>query len=159
MMPAPVEPHDDVLRLAARGDLPALVALLADDAVAAERESGGGVLDPAYERAFEAIDADPNHELLVIESRRAIVAALQLSFLPNLTYRGGLRAQIEGVRVAAHRRGAGYGERLVGWAVERARERGCRLVQLTTDKRREAAVRFYERLGFRATHEGMKLRL
>jgi len=88
-----------------------------------------------------------------------IVGTMQLSFLPYLTYRGGWRMQIEAVRIASGHRGAGIGERLFRWAIERARERGCHLVQLTTDKARPDALRFYERLGFRASHEGMKLHL
>jgi GNAT superfamily N-acetyltransferase len=95
----------------------------------------------------------------VAEEEGRVVATLQRTFVPSLTHRGGERAQVEGVRVAASHRGRGTGRSLLGWVVERARERGCRMVQLTTDKRRPDALRFYESLGFEATHEGMKLRL
>ena len=111
-------------------------------------------------RAFEAIDRDPAHVLLVAEvDRSAVVGTLQLSFLPGLTRHGSWRAQIEAARVAADLRAQGLGSLMVRWAVEEAAARGCALVQLTTDKRRDDAHRFYERLGFEATHEGMKLHL
>ena len=147
-------------RLATRDDLPSIVALLADDALGAARESNTSPLPPSYETAFSAIDADSNNELIVVErSGDGVVAVLQLTFIPNITYRGSWRALIEGVRVARHARGIGVGEQLMLWAIARARARGCLLLQLTTDKERPDAIRFYERLGFSASHEGMKLRL
>jgi len=103
------------------------------------------------------IDRDPNQELVVLDVAGRVAGTLQLTIIPNLTYRGGRRALIEGVRVSRNDRGATQGARLVQWAIARARERGCHLVQLTTDKRRPEAIAFYERLGFAATHEGMKL--
>ena len=150
--------HDDVvIRRATEADLAAVVALLADDALGAGRESPED-LNP-YRRAFDMIDAD-DHELLVVADRAGrIVGTLQLSLLPGLSRRGSLRAQIEGVRVASGERGNALGIRLMGWAIDRAREQDCRLVQLTSDKARPDAHRFYERLGFVATHEGFKLSL
>jgi ribosomal protein S18 acetylase RimI-like enzyme len=142
-------------RRAERADLDAIVALLADDAIAAGRESAQ--LLPAHVAAFEAIAADANHELVVGEDAGELVAVLQLTFLPSLTHRGGWRAQVEGVRVASSRRGRGFGHELLRHAIERARARGCAVVQLTSDKRRTEAKRFYESLGFVASHEGMKL--
>jgi GNAT superfamily N-acetyltransferase len=140
--------------------VPAIVRLLADDPLGSTRETANGDQIPdAYWRAFQAIDADPHQLLMVAEADGQIVGTLQLTVIPSLTYTGGERAQIEGVRVAARHRGRGLGREMVLWAIERARARGCRLVQLTTDKRRPEAVRFYESLGFRPTHVGMKLSL
>lgn len=148
-----------LLRPAAEPDLPALVALLADDPLGALREGEGGAPSAAYRKAFRAIVADPNHELLVAEEDGAVVGLLQLSFLPHLTYEGGWRAQIEGVRVARDHRSRGIGRIMLEAAVERARERGCHLVQLTTDRRRPEALEFYLGLGFQDSHHGMKLHL
>jgi GNAT superfamily N-acetyltransferase len=146
-------------RRARRGDLPAIVHLLADDPLGAQREADVQPLPASYGAAFDAIDADPNQELVVAESGGAVVGVLQLTFIPSLTYRGGWRALIEGVRVAAAMRSAGVGQRLFEWAIARARARGCHLLQLTSDKTRPDAIRFYERLGFVASHEGLKLPL
>jgi ribosomal protein S18 acetylase RimI-like enzyme len=149
-----------LLRRARRQDVPAIVRLLADDPLGATREaSGTGELPAAYWRAFEAIDADPRQLLVVAELDGHVVGTLQLSFIPSLTYRGGERAQIEAVRVDAGSRDRGLGRAMVGWAIEHVRARGCRLVQLTTDQRRPDALRFYQSLGFRTTHAGMKLPL
>ena len=154
------ESHDACrLRAARAEDLPALVALLADDPLGATREAPEATVSSAYTEAFGAIDGDPNHRLIVAEDDRGVAGLLQLSFIPGLTYQGGWRAQIEGVRVAADRRGAGLGAHLIRSAIEEARARGCRLVQLTSDKRRPDALAFYERLGFSATHEGFKFHL
>ena len=148
------------IRTARREDLGAIVALLADDDLGRQREAADSMTDPAYLRAFDQIDRDPRNELLVVDDEEGGVAAtLQLTYVPSLTHRGGERAQVEGVRVASSHRGKGTGHLLLGWVVERTRERGCRMVQLTADKRRPDALRFYESLGFEATHEGMKLRL
>lgn len=144
-------------RSAARDDLETIVELLASDPLGARRERSVGPLPASYERAFAAIEADPHNELLVAELDGEVVGVLQLTLIPNLTYEGGWRAQIEGVRVAATGRGRGIGRAMIEKAIERAVGAGCRLVQLTTDKRRPEAVRFYESLGFQATHEGMKL--
>jgi GNAT superfamily N-acetyltransferase len=148
------------LREATVEDLPVIVDLLAADQLGASRDGAADAeaLGP-YLRAFEAIDADPAHLLVVAEVDGRVVATLQLSFLPGLARRGALRAQIEAVRVDAGVRGTGIGGAMVTWAVEEARRRGCALVQLTSDKRRPEAHRFYSRLGFAATHEGFKLAL
>lgn len=146
-----------LFRAARRGDVEAIVRLLADDEIGAGREQVGEEVPTFYYDAFSVIAADANNELLVAEAGGRVVGVLQLTFIPNLTYRGGWRAQIEGVRVAADRRGLGLGAALLRHAISRAEERGCILVQLTTDKRRADARRFYERLGFQSTHEGMKL--
>jgi len=145
------------IRPARREDLAALVALYADDVLGQTREAGAA--DAGYEQAFEAISADPNHMLTVGEIDGEIVATLLLSFLPGLSRNGAWRAQIEAMRVAGPLRGRGLGRQLLDWAVEEARARGCRLVQLTSDRRRPEAHRFYENAGFEPTHLGFKLSL
>jgi GNAT superfamily N-acetyltransferase len=148
------------LRRAAADDVPAIVGLLAADQLGATRDGIGCAEDlGAYRAAFAAIDRDPAHLLVVAQSGEDIVATMQLSFLPGLARRGALRAQIEAVRVGAGYRNRGLGAALLSWALREARRRQCALVQLTTDKSRTSAHRFYERLGFTATHEGMKLTL
>lgn len=131
--------------------------MLADDVLGAAREQYASPLPQSYYEAFEAIDRDPNHELIVGELDARVVAALQLTCIPDLSRRGSWRAVIEGVRVDSSLRSGGIGRKLVEWAIDRAREKGCGLVQLTSDKRRRDAIRFYESLGFVASHEGMKL--
>ncbi|MBM4242914.1 MAG: GNAT family N-acetyltransferase [Deltaproteobacteria bacterium] len=149
------------VRLATVDDLPAIVALLRDDRLGATREDAADAADAgaSYRDAFDEISRDPQHEILVLELDGAVAGVLQLSFLRCLTHRGGRRAQIEGVRIDGVRRGGGLGRVLVGDAVRRARERGCHLVQLTTDRERPDAIAFYQRLGFAGTHHGMKLHL
>ncbi|MCU1668900.1 MAG: acetyltransferase [Blastococcus sp.] len=140
--------------------MPSIVELLSDDPLGAAREGadGDGGLSP-YLRAFEAIDADPAHILLVAEVDGQVVGTMQLSFLPGLARRGARRAQIEAVRVRGSHRGSGLGQAMATWAIDEARRRGCVLVQLTSDKQRTAVHRFYRRLGFIASHEGFKLTL
>jgi GNAT superfamily N-acetyltransferase len=149
-----------VLRPAAVGDLPAIVGLLAADQLGSARD---GIRDDAdlraYQQAFAAIDRDPAHVLVVAQAGDRVVATMQLSFLPGLARRGALRAQVEAVRVHEDLRSGGLGHAMLTWAICEARQRGCALVQLTTDKSRTGAHRFYERLGFVASHEGMKLTL
>jgi mannose-6-phosphate isomerase-like protein (cupin superfamily)/GNAT superfamily N-acetyltransferase len=140
-------------------DLPRIVGMLADDALGAQREANRDPLPAGYGRAFDAIDSDPNNELVVAEIDAQVVGVLQLTFIPGITYQGGWRALIEGVRVASGHRTGGIGRQLLEWAIERARQRGCGLVQLTSDKSRPDAIRFYQGLGFSASHEGLKLRL
>jgi GNAT superfamily N-acetyltransferase len=140
-------------------DLPAIVALLADDDKGRVRETASGALDAGYGMAFAAIHADPNQRLLVGELDGAIVGTFQLRFLPGLSWRGSWRGQIEAVRIAGHLRGRGLGREMILWAIDRCRERGCRMVQLTTHASRERAHAFYERLGFEPSHVGMKLHL
>jgi ribosomal protein S18 acetylase RimI-like enzyme len=146
-------------RPATAGDLPAIVALLADDEFGRVREAAGPGLDAAYAAAFEAIAADPNQRCLVAEKAGSIVGYLQVTFIPGLSRRGAWRGQIESVRVAPSERGAGIGAAMMAEAIALCRGRGCALVQLTSDKRRRAAHRFYGRLGFAATHDGFKLAL
>jgi len=149
-------------RRATLDDVPAIVAMLADDPLGAKRERFEMPLPESYLRAFAEIDGDANNELVVACLEREqgdVVGVLQLTFIPYLTHQGSRRALIEGVRVASAHRSAGFGTRLFEWAIGRARERGCRMVQLTTDKSRPDAKRFYEALGFVASHEGMKLAL
>lgn len=141
------------------GDLPRLVRMLADDALGATREHCAEPLPESYHAAFAHIEADPNNELLVADLSGEAVGMLQLTFIPGLSRQGAWRALVEGVRVHASVRGQGVGRLLMQEAIARARARDCRLVQLTTDKKRSDAHRFYESLGFQASHEGMKLAL
>ena len=150
------------MRRAERSDLRAIVALLADDDIGARREwfdADANEVAPEYVAAFETVDGDPDELLVVACIGDDVVGTLQLTLLHHLGHRGAVRAQIEGVRVARSRRGTGIGRQLVEWALARARERGARQAQLSTDKTRVDAHRFYETLGFRATHQGMKLPL
>jgi GNAT superfamily N-acetyltransferase len=140
-------------------DLVALVRMYVDDDLGSTREGLTEPLDEAYLRAFREIDSDPRHRLVVVEDHGEIVATLQLSFLPHLVLHGAERAQIEAVRVRSDRRGGGLGETVVHWAIHEACERGCQMVQLTSNASRTDARRFYERLGFEASHVGMKLAL
>lgn len=146
-------------REATRRDVPDIVRMLADDALGRKRESYGSPLPASYYAAFDAIHGDPNNELVVACLAGRVVGVLQLTFIPYLTHRGSWRAQIEGVRVDASVRSRGVGRRLFEWAIDRAGHRGCQLVQLTSDKTRADAIRFYESLGFVASHEGFKLQL
>jgi GNAT superfamily N-acetyltransferase len=139
--------------------VPGIVRLLADDPLGAKREQYRDPLPSAYREAFTAIDADPNNELVVVELDGEVIGVLQLTYIPYLTYQGGWRALIEGVRIDSRFRSGGLGRRLFEWAIARAVERGCHMVQLTSDKARPDAIRFYESLGFIASHEGMKLPL
>lgn len=147
------------LRSATREDLADVVRLLADDALGAQREQYQSPLPEHYYAAFDAISADPNNELLVACLEGRVVGVLQLTYTPHLTYRGRWRATIEGVRVEASLRSSGAGRKMIEWVIDRARRRGCHLVQLTSDKSRPDAIRFYEGLGFVASHEGLKLHL
>lgn len=144
-------------RLATEQDLERIVEMLADDVLGATREQFVLPLPEVYREAFQAIDADPNNELIVACLDNEVVGVQQITFTPYLTRQGGWRATIEGVRTSSSVRGKGIGTELINYAVQRAKDRGCHLIQLTTDKKREDALRFYERLGFVATHEGMKM--
>lgn len=148
------------LRRATMDDVAAIVALLVDDPLGSGREGtrDGGDLAP-YVAAFDAIEKDPHQLLVVAVTGTAVVGTLQLTFIPGLSRRGALRAQVEAVRVAADHRSGGLGAAMMQWAVAAARRRGCAVVQLTTDKSRLDAHRFYDRLGFVASHEGYKLAL
>lgn len=147
------------IRRATRADLAAIVALLADDLLGKTREVASDALDPAYVRGFEAVARDPNQFLAVADCGGVVVGTLQLTFIPGVAQLGAWRGHIEAVRIASSMRGRGFGAELMGWAIEECRRRGCRLVQLTTNKQRKDAQRFYDRLGFVASHEGYKLAL
>ena len=147
-------------RRARHADLVSIVRMLADDALGGKRERLETPLPASYLKAFEAIDADPNNELWVgVDGDDNAIAVLQITFTPFLTHQGGWRASIEGVRVDKRLRSSGVGQKLIETAIDRARARACHVVQLTSDKQRPEAIRFYERLGFKTTHEGMKLSL
>ena len=149
-----------ILRRARREDVPAIVGLLQDDFLGATRESPkGAALPDSYYAAFDAIERDPNVELVVAEAEGRVVGTFQMTILTHMSFRGSRSAQLENVHVAADRRGRGAGREMMEWAIARARQKSCARVQLTTNKARKDAHRFYERLGFRATHEGMKLAL
>lgn len=145
------------VRRARADDLPAIVGMLADDHLGAQRESLDD-LTP-YEAAFAVIDNDPHQYLAICEVDGVIAGTMQLTLLPGLSHKGMTRLLIEGVRVHRDARGGGIGTRMITWAIAYAREQGCGMVQLTTDKTRADAHRFYERLGFEATHLGFKMKL
>ena len=146
-------------RTATRDDVPVIVRLLADDELGSQREKYMSPLPDEYYAAFEQIKNDPNHELIVAEVNGEVIGTLHLMFLPSISYQGGLRAQIESVRVDRECQNQGIGSRMMKWAIERAKERGAHIVQLTTHTSREDAHRFYERLGFKKSHVGMKFSL
>ena len=137
-------------------DLPTIVGLLADDVLGQGREAMGLPLYSDYLDAFEAINNDPNQVFAVFEVEGVIIGCLQLSFIPGLSRQGTWRGQIESVRVSSETRGVGLGQEMIRWAVDSCRERGCRIIQLTSDKRRQDAAKFYRALGFVASHEGFK---
>jgi ribosomal protein S18 acetylase RimI-like enzyme len=149
--------NDLVFRPAQRSDLQCIVALLADDDIGRSREDASVPLNSRYIEAFDALQRDPNQLLAVLVVGGAVVGCVQISFIPGLSRLGIWRGQIESVRIASSSRGEGLGRRLLEWAIGECRNRGCGLVQLTSDKARHDARRFYESLGFRASHEGMKL--
>ncbi|WP_318202487.1 GNAT family N-acetyltransferase [Streptomyces sp. SCL15-4] len=145
------------IRAATADDLPAIVGMLADDPLGAQRESPDD-LTP-YRTALERLAADPNQHLVVAVREGRVIGTLQLTIIPGLSHRGATRALIEAVRIHADERGSGLGSRLIEWAIGTSRRLDCRMVQLTSDKTRTDAHRFYERLGFTASHEGFKLPL
>ena len=150
---------DLTFRRAHRADLEQIVDLLVDDLIGAKREDGSRPLNAKYVAAFEAIARDENQFLAVVEEAGEIVGCLQLSFIPGLSRLGMWRGQIESVRIKSSRRGSGLGHKMLHWAIEQCRAHECELVQLTMDKTRADTLRFYESLGFKASHEGMKLEL
>lgn len=145
------------IRPAVADDLPAIVAMLADDPLGATRESPDD-LTP-YVAAFQRLADDPNQRLVVAVREGRVVGTLQLTIVPGLSRKGATRSIIEGVRVHADERGSGLGTRFIEWAIGESRRQGCQLVQLTSDATRTDAHRFYERLGFSASHLGFKLQL
>lgn len=145
------------IRPAALTDIPAVVAMLADDPLGAQRESPDDLAP--YRAAFQRLADDPNQHLVVAARDGVVVGTLQLTVIPGLSRRGSTRSIIEGVRIHADERGGGLGTRLIQWAVDESRHQDCQLVQLTSDATRTDAHRFYERLGFIASHVGFKLAL
>ena len=146
-------------RKAVTSDLDRLVSMLSDDELGALREDNSSPLNPDYLEAFRQIEGDPNNELTVVEGEGEIIGMLQLTFIPYLTHVGSWRCLIEGVRIHSDFRGRGLGKQFIQWAIARANAKKCTIVQLTSDKTRPSALRFYEALGFKATHEGFKLKL
>lgn len=141
-------------------DILSIVEMIADDELGKIREDFKIPLPKPYYDAFKNINADENQELIVIENDTSeIIGSLQLSFIQYLTCQGGIRAQIEAVRVRKDKRGIGIGKEMFHWAIQRAKERNAHVLQLTTDKKRPDAIRFYESLGFKVSHEGMKLHI
>ena len=149
-----------IIRQAKIEDVPLIVEMLANDELGKLREDFQEPLPEKYYSAFENIDNDPNQELVVILNEHdQVIGTLQLSFIQYLTYQGGIRAQIEAVRVHEDYRSEGIGKELFLWAIERSKEKGAHVVQLTTDKKRPDALKFYKSLGFTDSHEGMKLHI
>jgi len=145
-------------RKANKEDVYEIVKMIANDKLGKLREKFKDPLPEIYYTAFDNITNDKNQELIVVENEeREVIGTLQLSFIQYLTYQGGIRAQIEAVRIREDQRGKGIGEKMFIWAIQRAKQRNAHLIQLTTDKKRPEAVRFYEKLGFVPSHEGMKL--
>ena len=155
----PLPQHNAVIRRATRADVPAIVRLHSEDVLGRTREAFADPLPDSYYRAFELINADSNQFYAVLESGSEIIGALQLTFLQGLTHQGAVRAQIEAVQITERLRGQRLGEALVRWAVDFARSNGAKMAQLTSNKSRIDAHRFYERLGFERSHEGFKLKL
>lgn len=148
------------IRQAEKEDVPVIVHMLANDKLGKLREAYKDPLPDTYYKAFENIFNDPNQELVVIENEKyQIIGTLQLSFLQYLTYQGGIRAQIEAVRVREDYRGKGIGKQLFQWAIAKSKQKGAHVVQLTTDKKRPEALAFYKSLGFTDSHVGMKLHI
>ena len=144
-----------IFRKATKADVPAIVEMLANDPLGALREDLQ--YPEKYEQAFDRIDKDHNQELIVVEDEDGeIIGTFQLTFIQYLTHQGSIRVQIESVRVRDDQRGKGVGEKMFRWALDHAKEKGAHLVQLTSDKKRPDAIRFYEKLGFVASHEGLK---
>ena len=150
---------DLIFRRATEADVPAIIRLLADDMLGSSRETTDAESLPQYLSAFRVVDADANQFVLVVDDGTAIVGTLQLTFIAGLAHRGLKRGQIEAVRVARDRRGENIGEKMIAWAIEKCRRERCGIVQLTTDKSRTDAHRFYDRLGFKPSHIGYKMKL
>lgn len=147
-----------IFRKATEKDLPQIVEMIADDVLGKTRENYQLPLPKEYINAFERIDSDKNQELLVVENKNfELIGTLQLTFIHYLTYQGGIRAQIEAVRIRKDQRGIGLGKTIFEWAINRAKEKKAHVLQLTTDKKRLQAIKFYEDLGFKPSHEGMKM--
>ena len=149
-----------IFRKATEADIPNIVKMLADDELGSKREDYKVPLPKSYYDAFQNIFQDKNQELIIFENfDKETIGTIQLSFLQYLTYRSGLRAQIEAVRIHKKFRGKGFGKKIFKWAIKRSKAKGAHLVQLTTDKQRPDAIDFYKALGFKDSHMGMKLNL
>ena len=146
-------------REAVEKDLPFMVEMLADDELGSQREDTSNPLNPSYLSAFKNIVADPNNELIVVEKDGNLIGMLQLTFIPYLTHKGSWRCLVEGVRIHKNFRGDGIGTRVFEWVIQYASKKGVKILQLTSDKQRPDSIRFYEDLGFKSTHEGLKLKL
>ena len=146
-----------LFRQARRSDVPAIVRMLADDDLGSRRERYAEPLPGSYYSAFEQIEKDSNHELIVAEQHGEVIGTVHLMFLPSLSFQGGLRAQVESVRMDKRFQNRGIGSQMMRWVIERAKGRGAHILQLTTHQTRVDAYRFYERLGFQGSHWGMKL--
>ena len=147
-------------KTAKKNDIPSIVRMLADDELGSKREDYKNPLPKKYYEAFQNIMQDKNQELVILENdNNDIIGTLQLTFIPYLIYQGGLRAQIEAVRIHKNYRGQGFGKKIFQWAINRSRDKGAHMVQLTTDKQRPEAIKFYKALGFNDSHIGMKLHL
>ncbi len=146
-------------RAANQKDLVGLVSLLISDPLGRSREDSSTPLNTQYVSTFAAIDKDPNNEIIVVELHDQLVGMFQITFIPYLTHIGGWRCAVEGVRVHENFRGRGYGEKIFEYIIALAKEKGCKMIQLTSDKQRPDAIRFYKKLGFKASHEGFKLAL
>ena len=147
-------------KTAKKNDIPSIVRMLSDDELGSKREDYKNPLPKKYYEAFQNIMQDKNQELVILENdNNDIIGTLQLTFIPYLTYQGGLRAQIEAVRIHKNYRGQGFGKKIFQWAINRSRDKGAHMVQLTTDKHRPEAIKFYKTLGFNDSHIGMKLHL
>jgi GNAT superfamily N-acetyltransferase len=146
-------------RLAKESDLPNLLGMLMDDSLGATREDGSLPINQRYVDMFHFLDQGNNNEIIVAENKSNAIGMLHMTYIPCLTHIGSWRCLIEGVRVAAEFRGHGVGKQFFQWAIERARERGCYIMQLTSNKKRTDAIRFYNMLGFSASHEGFKFDL
>ncbi len=145
-------------RKATLEDVLVIVQMIANDKLGEKRENYQNPLPKEYLEAFENINIDPNQELIVIEDHNLeVIGTMQLTFIQYLTYQGGIRTQIEAVRIREDQRGKGIGQKMFEWAIDRAKQKGAHVLQLTTDKKRPDAIKFYEKLGFKASHEGMKL--
>ncbi|MEW7291402.1 GNAT family N-acetyltransferase [Aquimarina sp. 2304DJ70-9] len=145
-------------RKATLDDVSIIIQMIANDELGITRENYQDPLPKQYLEAFKNINTDPNQELIVAESdNQEIIGTLQLTFIQYLTYQGGIRAQIEAVRIREDQRGQGIGQKMFEWVIERAKQKGAHVLQLTTDKKRSETIRFYQKLGFKASHEGMKL--
>jgi len=144
-------------REAKESDLPCLINMLVDDQLGADREDSSLPLNSAYIHAFNSIHHDPNNELIVVENENKIIGMLQLTFIPYLSHTGAWRCLIESVRVHKDYRNKGIGSLIFKWAIQQAKEKECYMVQLTSNKERSSAIRFYKKLGFNPSHEGFKL--